>query len=801
MIKNYFKTAWRNIIKHRFYSIVNVVGLFAGITFTLLIGGYVWGELQVNKHLKNSSNQYILQSKWKDLNMGYDLATIGPLAKRLKENYPSLVKNYYRFDGVSSIVSKGNNFFREAVAIGDSTLLKMFGFPLLFGDVNTALSNPFNVVITREKALKYFGRENVVGESIAMRSNTGANQYFTITGVLKDLPENSVTQLNADNNNQFYVPMSSEFYFGRNDPEAWRNIQIVSYVELNNGITEKDLELPLKQLLNQNCPKDIQQNLTVLPTPLHKYYLTKNNGLVSRMLYTLVFAGLFILLMAVVNFINMAISMSTSRIREIGVRKVMGGLRKQIIFQFLTESIILVAISSILALIAYPFLQPVFEGIIGKAITPLFAFPGYFVFILIAFVLLVGILAGIYPSMVLAAVKSADAVKGKLKSVKETVMLRKWLVGFQFCMANVTIISALIVSRQIDFFLSKQLGYNKEFIVSSQTPREWSKEGIKKMLAIRNEFATIPQISNATISYEIPDGNNGGQPPLYRLGEDSAKAIAMQLLQTDENYAATFQIPIKEGTFFAGNESDSARIILNEKATEVLGWKKPLDAIGQQVRIPGDPTIFTIKGVIKNFHFSSMQQPIAPLFFFSVQFAPAFRFLSFKIKPGNIPQTLAAIEKKWTQLMPGSSFEYRFMDDALRRIYASEIQLKKAAYTATILSLIIVLLGVLSLVSLSVHKRIKEISVRKVLGASVPNITILFIKEFMMVLLVAAMVACPLAYYIMRGWLNNYASRITLTAQPFLLPVTAVCIFTLVLIVLQTVKAALANPMKNLKSE
>jgi putative ABC transport system permease protein len=801
MIKNYFKIAWRNIVKHRFYSIVNIVGLFAGIIFTLLIGAYVWGELQVNKNLLNADHQYILQSEWKDPNMGYELATLGPLAKKLKEDYPALVKSYFRFDGISSIVSKGNNFFRESVALGDSTLLRMYGFKLLYGDAGTALNNPFNVVITKEKAIKYFGKVDVVGETIGMRSNTGDKQNFTITGVLGNVDENSVTRLDVNNDNTFYVPISSFSYFGRNDPEAWRNIQIASYVELNNGITAKDLEGPIKQLLKQHTSMDVQQNLLVKPTPLSEYYLQKDKGLVKRMLYTLSFIGLFILMMAIVNFVNMGISSLSARIRETGVRKVMGSLQRHIIFQFLTESIVLVLIATILALIAYPFFKPMFESLIGKVILPLVSFPVYFIFMPVILVLLVGTLAGLYPAISMASIKSVDAVKGKFTSVKNTVMLRKSLVGFQFCMAIVVMVASFIITQQINYLFSNQLGYNKEYIVSSQVPRDWSPKGVRKMETVRNEFASMSQISSATLSYEIPDGNNGDQPPLYRMGEDSSRAVAMQLLITDENYADTYQIPLKSGSFFSGNQTDSAKIIINEKAVATLGWKQPQEAIGQLVRIPGDPTIFTIKGVTNDFHFGSMQQNVAPLFFFNVQFAPNYRYLSFKIKPGNIPQSIAAIEKKWAQLLPGSSFEYTFMDDTLKKLYTNEIQLRKAAFTATVLSLIIVLLGILGLVSLSIHKRVKEISIRKVLGASVPNITLLFMKEFMVVVVIAAVIACPVAWYLMQGWLGNYAYRIPLTAPPFLWPVIALGLLTLLLIALQTLKVALANPMKNLRSE
>jgi putative ABC transport system permease protein len=519
------------------------------------------------------------------------------------------------------------------------------------------------------------------------------------------------------------------------------------------------------------------------------------------MLYTLSFIALCILLMAVVNFINISISNAGSRMREIGVRKVLGGLRIQFIMQFLTESFVLVLVATLFALAAYPLASPAFAGIVGKTIPALSSLPLYFLLVPLVMVLLIALLAGVYPAFVLSANNTVSSLKGKLKTVKENIVLRKSLVGFQFAIALVVLIAAVIVSQQVSLFFSNNLGYNKEYVVASQVPRDWSPAGVKKMQTIRNEFAAMPQVSAVTLSYEIPNGNNGNEPQVYKSGGDSTKTIGMQALVTDENYLSTYQIPLQNGEFFDSRMLDSGKVVVNEKAVAALGYKTPGAAIGQQLRIPGDPTIFTIKGVTSNFHFFSMQDAMSPIIFFNVYTAVVHRYLSFKLKPGNTTASIDAIQKKWSQLMPGSSFEYQFMDDTLKNLYANEIQLKKAAFTATILSLIIVLLGVLGLISLSVHKRVKEISIRKVLGASVPHITLLFIKEFAAIVILAAFVAVPVAWYMMNGWLNNYAYRINLTAQPFLLPIIALGLTTLLLIVLQTLKAALANPMKNLKSE
>jgi putative ABC transport system permease protein len=321
------------------------------------------------------------------------------------------------------------------------------------------------------------------------------------------------------------------------------------------------------------------------------------------------------------------------------------------------------------------------------------------------------------------------------------------------------------------------------------------------MEIVRNEFAAMPGVSAATLSYEIPNGMNGGQPSVYKTGTDSTQAVAMQDMATDENYLSTYQIALKAGSFFRGGEKDSSGVVINEKAVATLGWKSAEEAIGKQVKISGSNLILTIQGVTDNFHFNTMQQEIAPMILFQVRLVNAYRFLSFKIKPGNIGATLEAIQKKWATLLPGSSFEYRFMDEVLKKLYASELQMKKAAYTATVLTLIIVLLGVLGLISLSVQKRTKEIGVRKILGASPYSIVSLFLKEFLPVLLVGGIISIPVAWYVMRGWLNDYAYRISLTPQPFLISITILGCITTIVISLQTAKTSAQNPVKNLRTE
>lgn len=800
MLRNYIKIAWRNILKSRFYSLLNVAGLTSGLAFTMLIMAYVWNELQVNAHLNNASRQYILKSNWKDPNMGFELATIGALPKALKEEYPTLVKNYYRWDGVTTNVAKGEKSFREGLQIGDSTFLTMYGFKLLHGDATTALKDPFSVVIMEDVAKKFFGKTDVVGETLNLENFSGAKKDFVITAVLKTPWDNSVTHLNANNRNTVFLPMSSLAFFNR-DIESWNNPYVVSFLELQPGVKTADVDKAIQQLLKQNTPPQVADNIHPQMIQLQTLYLDKDKGLVRKMLYTLSAIAFFILLMAVINFVNMSVSRSATRLKEIGVRKVLGGLKRQLVWQFLTESTILVAFSSLLAILVYPLAKPLFSRVLENPLPAISELPLYFAVYPLLLVLFTGFAAGVYPAFVLSSLKSIDSLKGKMKTVKENVLLRRSLVGFQFFTAAVVLIGAFIISTQVKLFFSKDLGYDKSYIVSAQLPRNWTPEGVTKMEGIREQFAAMPEVKGITLSFEVPDGNNGNNQNVRRANADSATAVTSYLLVADENYAQTYGIPMAAGRFFAekGMAIDSSRVVINETLAKAVGFKDPAEAVGQQVKLAEN--VLTVGGVVRDFHFGSMQKSIQPIIFLHVQQFPLFRYFSIKLNPGNPQATLATLQRKWAELMPGTPFEYKFMDDTLASLYKTELQLKQAAYIATVLAFVIVLLGVLGIISLSVHKRAKEIGIRKVLGASVGGIVALFVKDMLLVVTVAALVACPVAYYIMQQWLNGYVYRIGITAHPFIITIASLMLITLVLVVAQTIKTALMNPVKSLRTE
>ncbi len=803
MIQNYFKIAWRNLMKRKFYSLVSIFGLSVGITFTLLVGTYIWGELQVNSELKNVDNQYVIQSKWKKSDIGLEITTLAPLAKSLKANFPDLVENYYGFDAITSVVANDDKIFREDIQIGDSTLLKMYGFKLIYGNPQTALNQPNTMVVSSEQAIKYFGKLDVLGKLLTAESNSGSKRDFMITGVLDKIPLNSITNFICPKLPILMSFVGSNDFWGRQQFFTWNNPYGVGYIELKKGVKPSDLAKPMAQLIKTNAPQNLAENLTPYLVPIKNVYLEANNGVIKKTVFTLTLVALFILLMAIVNFVNISIGNSFTRIKEIGVRKMLGSLKGQIIRQFLAESVLISLLSLIVSLILYEIFQPFFGQILNKEIPSLRLVSPYFYGICLLLSLSTGLLSGIYPAFVLSSLPSIDSLKGKLKFIKENILFRRLLIISQFTIALFVFVGAVVISKQVSYFFNKDLGYNKEYVVSMRVPRDWSPAGIAKMETIRNEFARLKEVKEVSISYDIPDGSPGNSNALYRIGQDSTQAVFIQTLTSDEKYAETYQIPMLAGEFFQskGDNFQPMKLVLNESASKALGFKKPSDAVGKTVRMHYTPQLFTVAGVTKDFHISSMHKSITPLFFIHIKDNPFYRHLSFKIQAGNIPESMATIEQKWKQLMPNSVFEYVFMDDTLQKLYQSEVQLKKASFVATILAIIIVLLGILGMVSLSITRRTKELGIRKVLGASSGSIVMLFLKEFILLMAIAIVISFPLGVMTMNAWLTNYAYRIELNWQIFMSVGFLFCLVIIAFVSFQTYKVALANPVKSLRTE
>jgi putative ABC transport system permease protein len=373
----------------------------------------------------------------------------------------------------------------------------------------------------------------------------------------------------------------------------------------------------------------------------------------------------------------------------------------------------------------------------------------------------------------------------------------------QFTTAMVVFIAALVIGQQINFFFKGSLGYDKEYLVTAALPRNWTTEGIQKMETVRNELARLPAVAGASFAYEIPNGNSGHGGQLYKPAQDSSTGVVASGMATDEYFATTYKVPMVAGKYLTteGNQYDPSLIVINESAARALGWKQPAAAMGQPIRITNAPFTFTIGGVIKDFHFTSMHNAMQPFFFVHVRNTNTYRYMALKLKPGNMDASLQSLQKKWAMLMPGAPFEYNFIDDTLATLYKSEIQMRKAAEAATAIALVIVLSGVIGIISLSLARRRKELGIRKVLGASVLQMIALFIKEFAWVIMIAAAIACPVAYFLLHKWLMNFAYHINIGLMPFIIVAGCIMVLTGLVITIQTIQKAWMSPVKSLRTE
>jgi putative ABC transport system permease protein len=804
MFKNYLLVAVRHLAKHKTYSLLNSFCLVIGITFAMLIGTYIINEKSVNSTLKNVGDQYVLKSKWKQANMGRDITSFGPLAKTLKEEYPHLIENYYRFDALASIVSVDDNHFRTGIAVGDTSFVSMYGFKLLYGNQDRPFTNTQSAVITESFAEKLFGERNVIDRPITIQTYDGKSIDFTVSGVLSELPyNNSIT--NFSRPYEVFLSMDNNQYFQPGDKgENWNNLFIVNMIQLKKGVTPADLREPLEKLLIKYQPEHTRGNVEIQLEGIESYYLLKDNGAVQKMIVTLLIIAAFILLMTIINFVNIHIGTSVYRLKEIGLRKVFGGERRQLVVQHLVESFLLSFISLILSITFYELLHPLFGQLLNTKLSSVWQFGLMHWIFLFSLLILISFLSGVYPGIVLSSINIIQAAKGKISSGVGKISLRRALLVIQFTIAVVTCICAFTFSKQVSYFFSKDLGFEKDQVmIVSSVPRQWDSLGVVKMETLKTEMLRSNNIKAATLSYYIPDGNTLSNINVFAEGGDQ-NVISMLLMSGDEDYDEVYGLTMVEGVFLKDDNSNNAegRVVLNESAVKALGWTS---AVGKTIQTQVGQTKYlsTVAGVVKDFHYGSMQANIQPLVFAHVNepYIRIYRYYSFKISTPVITDAIDEIKVKWSSLFPDAGFEYTFMEDRFQSLYTTELQLKKAAGIATMLMVIIVLLGIVGIVTFTLSSRTKEIAIRKVLGAKTTNIVRLFTKEYVLQIIISIALGCPVAFAIADYWLQGYAYRIQQGVLPFLLTAVFLLTTALALIFVLCFRTATSAPVKDLRSE
>ncbi len=802
MLKNHFKIAWRTVRRSPLYSLINVLGLSIGVTCALLIGIFVMDEISVNTSLRALDRQYVIESNWSEPGLGLQFTTLAPLAKAMKDDYPHLVADYYRIHGISANISNGEKHFRESVQIGDPSLLSMYGFELASGDATTSLQDPNAVVIKDHIALKFFGTTDVLGETLTIETsqadaNPSGKKDFRISAVIESAPYNTVLDYGETNYSVFLSMQNIDLFAGQNADEWWDNRFIASLVELQPGVRPADLAEPMAALIAQHAAPTVQGKLETVLEPVRGYHLRQGGGGRQKMVMTLSVVALFILLMAIINFVNITIGQSSLRLKEIGIRKVLGGHRRQLIFQFLAESTFLTLIAFGVSVALLELSLPFFGEMVGKMLALETLPPAMFWGFLISVAIATSLLAGSYPAWVLSGLETAYSLKGKLRKATDGLRIKRLLLFLQFFIAICLLISAITISDQVRFFLEKPLGYSGDnVLIATSVPRDWSLEGVEKHYQLKQSFKQLPAITEVSLSFEIPDGRVGIMPSIYADGSPAEAAQPVTMVVCDPEYDNVYQLQLLEGTFL--QSPNSQQLVINEQLAQQMGWEQP---IGQQLFVQGNPAPWAVVGVVDNFHFASLHEDIAPMIMVHATDWPIYRYYSFKIAPNQYQAGIQQLTTTWEEVFPQVPFVSLSMEDKVASMYQVETRLKKAINFASFLGIVIVLMGVFGLVLQSLYHRRKEVSIRKILGANISHLLGLFSKEFIGVFVLANVLAWPLSYVLMQDWLDKFSYHTGLSLLSFLAASGLILSLVLIIIGLQSWKTTTENPIDALREE
>ena len=808
MIKNYIKTAFRSLRKNKGFTAINVLGLALGLATCLLIVFYVVDELSYDRYNVNASRIYRVNE---DLKLGDNkvqyAVCMAPLAQTLKNDFPD-VENTARLKNIGGMhVTKGTESILEYNALfADPSVFDVFTLPVIYGDKKTALTEPNSVVITEDMAKKYFGRLNVVGENLIIDGNL--QKPIKVTAVIKNIPEQS--HFHAD----FLVSMAS-------NPDSksieWLRSDYNTYVLMRKGADYKKLEAQFPQFLRKYSGGQIQQELNMsydtfekngsffrlnmMPlTDIHLHSsLTGELGVNGSVQYVYIFSAIaiFILLIACVNFMNLSTARSANRAKEVGVRKVLGSARKYLIFQFLAESTMVTFIAVIIALVFAMLILPAFNHFADKSITVNFHTLTWLVPSALIAIMVIGFLSGLYPAFFLSAFNPMQVLKGKISTGFKGGALRGFLVVFQFSISIFLIVGTLVINNQLHYIQNRDLGYNRNQVLIIQHAFELGDHA----KIFKQEIKQLPGVSNATLSGYLPTTSNRGTGIFYKEAvADPKKSLYPQIWSVDEDYIGTLAMKIKSGrNFSAQMPSDSNAIVINETAAKFLGFSDPANKIVYRSSGGPNPTYkpYTIIGMVKDFNFSSLHDNISPVV---MQLNTDNGSLSIKVSTANMPALLSQIQDKWKGFTP-AHFQYTFMDQDFDAMYRSEQRIGTIFIAFTTLAIVIACLGLFGLAAYAAEQRTKEIGIRKVLGASIANIAGMLSKDFIKLICISIVISTPFAWYFMQKWLQDFAYRINIEWWVFAIAGAAALLIAFITISFQSVKAAVANPVKSLRSE
>ena len=807
MFKNYFKIAWRNLVKNKIFSVINILGLAIGLGCFLLIALWVMDELSFDKFNKKADRIFRINS---DISFGGSDLRL-PVASDmmghvLKKDYPQ-VEQYARIymNGGLLIKKDGQYITQQNIFWADSTLFDVFTLPALNGDTKTALNEPNSVVITESAAKKYFNSTEVVGK--ILETNDNGKTDYKITAVIKDIPHNSHLRgemiFSMDNVQYQWGQFTSHNFF--------------TYIVLKEGVNYKDFERNFRQYTEKyvvpEAAKFMQissmdefekagNKLVYTLMPLRKiHFQTDRNFDITppgNIQYVYIFSAvaLFILLIACINFMNLTTARSANRAREVGIRKVLGTERKNLMTQFLTESTLMVIISLFIAIGIAALILPLFNNVATKSMTIQSLFSPLILPLLIALPFVVGLIAGSYPAFYLSSFKPILVLKGSFIGNKKGG-LRSALVVFQFAISIFLIIGTIIIYNQLHYIQNKNLGFSKDqvLIINNAYALENNTD------AYKNEMLKQTGVASGTISGFLPINSSRNDNTLSSSPVLTSKTgLNIQTWAVDCDYIKTMGMHLLKGRNFSPElKTDSGAVILNETASKLFGFGN--GPVGKKIYTFDDNrklVALDVIGMIRDFNFASLRENIGPLL---LNLKRHNGNISFKVNAASIPAILKAAEAKWKSMAPGMPFTYQFMDEGFDEMYRSEQRVGKIAMIFSILAVFIACLGLFGLATFIAEQRTKEIGIRKVLGANIRSIVQLLSKDFLKLVVIAFIIAVPVGWYFMHKWLQDFAYRIQIRWWVFLVAGLSAVMIAIITVSFQAIKAALTNPVQNLRTE
>ena len=810
MIKNYLTVAIRNLMRHKLYTSINVLGLAIGLACGILILLYIQQEFSVDRsHTLGDRIYKVIREERGSTQTTYDEGTSGALGPVLEETFPEVetTVRIWRW-GVSAKYGDHKNLY--TLALVDDNFLDVFDFPFIKGDPKTAFRTPYSAVITDDMAQHLFGDADPMGQTVSVDNRNFPGEY-TVTGIVKAPHLLSDLQFHLLTTTIPSVEETQEVWTVWLPRQSWRPVK--TFVLLKVGQTAEILQAKMQPLIKQYMGDEVAAKNTYHLQPLHRVYLYGESDFNPaanspiQQIYMLVAIGLILVVIACVNFTNLATARAVTRQREVGVRKVVGAHRPQLMVQFLSESLLLTCSALLIALALVELCLPLFNQFVRgdlhlNADTVIIGAPAA-----LALTLLVGLLAGWYPAFFLSSFRPVTALKSSASSSSGSTGLKKGLVVFQFGMSILLVICTLVVYQQLRFIDTKDMGFTRDHIVSLPIfahDREHEFDPQKRLSArhqmVKQVFLEHPNILSASaLRYDI--SGYGGRPRLIWPDGDRTKERTIRINEVDDSFFETFEIPVLRGRAFSADvASDTSQaIILNETAVRLLGWED--DPIGKQILLPayGNLPPLTVIGVVKDYHGLTLREEIAPMGFIGKW--RLFVSLALRIRPENTAQTLSFLETQWKHFLPEAPFAHHFLDEIIQWYYFNEQLTGKMLGVFSLLAIFVACLGLFGLAAFMVQSRTKEIGVRKVLGASTTHLVMLLSREFILLILLANLIAWPIAYYLMRDWLSGFAYQTNLNVLPFVASAIMALIIAFGTVSVQAIRAARSNPIDALRYE